>query len=227
MSDMTPFPIAVKLRAGHAVVDGTAWRADLPALIEQSNRKARLDGLPDHLNPEIIDPEKAAAFLAALAKRPAAALQPLAGRTLFLNYAGLMLGASAPIRAATFAEPFEIEVADVQGEVVLARLILRVDPVLARERATEARVRIRSADAEVKALEAQLSATPGTSDKEREVLVSLSMARSRRYAIARVWLENAEAWVHGAKSDSVAKADLEAAASAAKSYFVLSGSGMP
>ena len=227
MSDMTPLPLGIKLRAGHAVVDGQAWRAEWPALIEQSNRQARLEGLPDHLNAEIIDPAKTGAFLAALAKLPGAVLRPLAGKTLYLNYPGLMLGASAPTRAATFAQPFDIEIADVQGDVVLARLVLGVDCDLARARAAEARECIRSADAEVKALEAQLPAASQTPDKEREVLLSLSAARRRRFAIAQVWRQNAEAWLRCSETDSAAKADLEAAASAVTSYVVPMGGGMP
>src|SRR5262245_8496112 len=58
MSAITSFPTGIKLRLGHAVVDGPAWRAELPALIEESNREARLEGLPDHLNQEIIDRTK-------------------------------------------------------------------------------------------------------------------------------------------------------------------------
>src|SRR4051812_795618 len=107
MSDPTPLPMGIKVRAGHTVVDGAAWRAGLPAALEKSNRRRRLEGLPDHLNPQIIDPDKASAFLEALARLPAAALEPLAGRALYLNSAGLMLGVSAPTRPATFAEPFD------------------------------------------------------------------------------------------------------------------------
>jgi hypothetical protein len=227
MNDVTSFPSDIKLRVGFAVVDGPAWRAELTPAINESNRKARLEGLADQLNPAILDAEKVAAFLAVLPKLPAETLRSLAGRTLSLDSAGLMLGASAPTRPATFAGPIRLEIEDVQGDVVHAGLILQVDCARARERAAEARARIKTADDEVKALEARLPAASGTPDKERETLLALSVARRCRSAVAYVWQKNAKAWTECDGADSAAKADLAAAARAVDSYALPLGSGMP
>jgi hypothetical protein len=227
MSDVTAFPTDLKLSVGPAVVNGPNWRSELPPAIDQFNRKARLEGLPDHLSPGIIDAEKAAAFLTALPKFPAETLRSLAGRTLSLNAGGLMLDASAPTRPATFASPHKLHIDDVQGNVVHIRLDLPIDCALARERAAEARARFKPADDEVKALEARLPAVSGMPEKEREILGPLSMAKRRRSALTYVWQRNARAWAGCPGADSAAKADLEAAVRAVESYALRLGSGMP
>jgi hypothetical protein len=223
---VTTYKIDFKLRAGHDSVAASGDRAAILGLIEQSNRGNRLDGLPDHLNPDVIDPQKAEAMIAALARLPAEMLRPLEGRALYLNSAGLMIGAAAPSRAASFAEPFGFEIADVQGDTVLARLTVRTDCPLAQQRAAEARARIAAANDEVGSLEAGLPAISGT-DKEADALGALSAAKSRRFAIARAWRQNAEAWTKCASADPAAKADFEASLAAVKSYIVPPGSGMP
>jgi hypothetical protein len=215
----------IKVRIGRAVLEADHGNSELSAAIGESNRKAHIEGLPDHLNPEVIDVEKAKALLAALPKLPAEELKPLMGRTLFLNYDGLMLGASAPTRPAAFGQPFKIEIADVQGDVVLARLTLSVDCALARERSTEARTRLKTAEDEVKTLEKRASSASGT-DQERDILSSLSAARSRRYALARVWEQNARTWAACPGADSAAKSDLKSASRAVGSYAVPSSSGV-
>ena len=227
MSDVTSLPANIKLRVGAAVVNGPAWRAELPPVLDQANRKARLAGLPDHLNPAILDPDKTTAFLTALPKLPAETLQSLAGKKLSLDSGGLMLGAAAPTRPATFAGPLKLEIIEEQGDVVHARLILQVDCALAKERAAEARGRIGPASDEVKALEARLPGVSGKPDKEREILDNLSTTRRRRSALAYVWQKSAKAWTECPGTDAAAKADLAAAQAAVDAYAMPLGSGMP
>jgi len=224
---LTSLPIPLKLRVGHAEIDPASGRAALLAAIEESNRKARLADLPDHLDPEIIDAEKAVALINGLSRLPRQALQPLAGRILLLNYPELMIGASAPSRPETFSHPFKLEVADVQGNLVLARAVAEIDCALARERAAAARDRLRSVQAEVEGLESRLPAVAGEPDKEHDTLVALSKARLRRFALAQAWQQNARAWTNCPGADSAAKDDLEAASQAVDSYVVPRSSGMP
>jgi hypothetical protein len=220
-------PVPLTLRVGHAEINPASGRTALLAAIEQSNRKARLENLPDHLDPEIIDPRKALALLNGLSRLPRQALRPLAGRILLLNYPDLMIGASAPTRPETFDQPFKIEVADVQGNVVLARSVAKVDCALARERVAEARARLRSAQEEVEGLDSRLATVSGTPDQEHDTLVSLSKARLRRFVLAQVWRQNAQAWTNCPGADNAANDDLAAAAQAVDSYLVPRSTGMP
>lgn len=227
MSEVTTIPTNISLRIGATVVNGPKWQEELPAPLEQYNRKVRLEGLPDHLNPAVIDSEKVAAFLKALPQFPAESLKPLAGRTIWLDYGGLLLGASAPTRPAMFTGPMKLEIVEVQGQVVHARLVLKVDCDLARNRAAEASARIGPTSDEIKALEARLSAVAGTPEQERDVLTALSVARRRRSALAYVWQKNATARAECDGTDAAAKADLEAAVRAVDLYGMPLGTGMP
>lgn len=220
-------PISLKLRAGHAQLEASARRADLLAAIEQSNRKARLANLPDHLDPEIIDPEKALAFRAGLSRLPAQLLQPLSGRTLLLNYPDLLVGASAPTDPSTFAQPFKLEVVDVQGDVVLARTLTQVDCRLARARLAEAKARLNGAELEVRQLQARLPELSGAPEKEHATLLALSTARLRRFALAQVWEQNARLCLDCPGAGPTDRQDWEAATHAVADYAQPRSSGMP
>jgi hypothetical protein len=226
-ASLPALPVPLTLRVGQAEINPASGRAALLAAIDESNRKARLEDLPDHLDPEIIDPEKAVALLNGLSRLPRQALRPLAGRILLLNYPDLMIGASAPSRPETFSHPFKLEVADVQGNLVLARAVAEIDCALALERAAAARERLKSVQAEVERLESRLPAVAGAPDKEHDTLVALSKARLCRFALAQVWQQNARAWTNCPGADSGAKAALEAASQAVDSYVVPRSSGMP
>src|SRR6478735_1481838 len=80
MSTATSLPENMKLRLPPAVFDAREWPTKLGEAVARSNDKARIDGLPDHLNPQIIDSAKAESFLRALSQRPADELRPFAGR---------------------------------------------------------------------------------------------------------------------------------------------------
>jgi len=222
---MATSPLDVKLRVGSKVFPLAGWQQDLPAALEASNARVRIAGLPDTLNPEIMDREKAEAFLAALPKLPAKARKAISGKTLYLNYPDLMLGVTAPARAAAFNGKFTLEVADVQGDLVLARSRVAVDCGLARDRAAEAREKVRASEDETKEMEAKLPKVTG-SPEEKELLTALSNARSRRFALAVVWRENSQAWAACPDAPPAAKSDLKAAQKAANAYAVPGPSGM-
>src|SRR5437899_1548550 len=65
MSTSTSLPENIKFRVPPAVFDARDWPAKLTDAIQKSNEKARLDGLPDYLNPQMLDREKTASFLQA------------------------------------------------------------------------------------------------------------------------------------------------------------------
>jgi hypothetical protein len=222
MNETVSLPLDIKLRVGHAVLNNPVQLSDLAAAIDKANAQVRLENLPDHLNPGIIDRDKAQAFVDALSRLSEDSLKPLSGQALLLDYDGLMLGASAPTLSATFAQPFKIEVVDVQRSAVLARVSAQPDCDLARSRVAEARARVKSLEEEVKRLESQSSATP-----DAATLSVLSAARLRRFAAARAWEQNARAWSDCPQADSNSKTDLADATRAVSAYAVPSGRGMP
>ena len=113
----------------------------LSAAIEESNRAARSAKVPDQLNMDVIDPEKASAFVAALQTLPPDTLKALAGKTVFLNHEELMLASAAPTLAAGFRDGSKFAIADVRGDLVLLRFLGPVDCKLAQTRASETRAR--------------------------------------------------------------------------------------
>jgi hypothetical protein len=220
-------PKDLKLRAGRTELGATAPKFQLLAAIERSNQQARLEGLPDYLNPEIIDADKAQALLSAIANSPADTSLSLAQHTLYLNYPGLMIGSSAPTRPANFVSPLKIKIDDVQGELVLAQADVPLDCPLARDRAGDARTRFKEADGQLKELEKQIAAAGRSTEKQRQVLAEVSLAQRRRFAIAQVWRQNAAAWASCPDTDKGAKADLDAASRALRTSVVVGGAGMP
>jgi hypothetical protein len=183
-------PAGLRVRVGHETV-AAGDAAALDAAIARSNAATRIAGLPDALNPSIIDAAKAHALLAALQALPAGALANLAGRSLYLNGPDLPVRATSPATPANFARLSGIEDFDAQGDTVLVRLALRPDCDLARAQATAARAAMAEAAAEVARLEDRQQAE--TASDRGGVLAELSVARSRRAAIAGAWHENAAA----------------------------------
>ena len=215
----------LKVRAGFATVAAASASAVAEA-IATSNAESRLEGLPDTLNPGIIDPAKAEALLRALPGLPPDMLAPLAGRALYLNAAGLRVGASAPTTPASFAAPFRLEVEEVQGQLVIARATVPTDCGLARTRAAEARQQTGASELEVKALEARRRSAAGKPD-EGEALRALSSALSRRSAAANAWRQNADAVAHCSPGDAVAAQDLAEAKRVAAATVTPPHTGMP
>lgn len=202
-------PEPVLLRVGQQTVPG-APGPGLAAAIEAANQAARIPGLADTLNPGIIDPDKAARFVAALPKQPAATLARIAGHELALGAGGLGVGAAAPTRADAFGT-FELVVDDVQGRNVLAHTSVAPDPALARSRAAEAKAALQEAEAAVTRAE---RANAGD---------EIGHTRRRRAAAAGAWRLNAAAWAKGAPGDAAAQEALAASQKAARAYAMPSG----
>lgn len=215
----------LRLRVGHEVVDSGSAQGVAEA-VAVSNRAHRIDGLPDALNPGIIDPAKAEALRVALPRLPEESLKPIAGRALYLNSPGLLIGTAAPTTPASFEQPFWLDIVDAQGETVLARATVSIDCDLARAHASAARARFGAAEQDVKTTEAQKAAAAGRSN-EAAALRALSGAQARRFAIAQVWRTNASAVTGCDPRDQAAKADLAAAEQAVRATVVAPRTGMP
>lgn len=223
---LTTSTLGIDVRIGHALLRKGTTAAALGAAIEDYNRDLRLPGLPDHLNPEIIDAAKATSLLAALMRHPQSSLQQLAGKALHLSYAGLRVGAAAPTTPDSFSMPFGLEVVDIQGETVLARVNVPSVMQIVRERSAEARKQLAAEVQQVQSLEPRLRAAAGT-DQDKRLLDELTLVRRRRSAVARVWQASARELSELAVADTAAKADYEAASKAASEYLLPGGVGMP
>ena len=219
-------PIGFGLRLGHTRLAPATTMQALRSAIDESNRRFRLEGLPDSLNPDIVDADKAAALVAALPAIAHKAPQLLAGRELLLNHAPMQVGSADPTTAASFTRAFDLEIVEVQGETLLARTTVPAVPALARERSAEARTRLLAESARVVELEARLSAAEAV-EAQRKVLDELTPSRSRRSALARTWWINARALSERPDADAASKADTAAAQRAAADYAMPSGVGMP
>jgi hypothetical protein len=219
--------LGFRVRIGHTALPPTTTIGALRAVVEQSNRGFRQPGLADALNPDIIDTNKAAALVAAVPALAQKSPKLLAGRELYLNHAGLRIGAADATTAASFAKPFELEVVDVQGETLLARATVPVVPQLAQERATEAKVKLATEQQRIGPLEAKLRAAAGVVEQQRAILDELTPALWRRSALARVWLANARELSDQPGADAEAKAQMEAASKAVNDYLLPTGAGMP
>lgn len=219
-------PIGFRVRIGHTVLPASTERGALRAAIEQANRGYTQPGLPDALNPDVIDVDKAAALVAALPAIAKLAPQLLAGRELLLNHAPLRIGVADPTTAASFAQPFMLQVVDVQGETLLARSTVPLVPEMARARAIEAKAQLAAESERVGPLEARLQAAEGAVDRQRAVLDELTPALQRRSALARTWWSNARALGEAPDADAAAKADAAAALKAVDDYLLPGGGGM-
>lgn len=197
----------LRLRIGSETV-GVASADAVAAAAAKANAARRLDGLPDVLNPDLIDPAKLTALLARLPDAAAPHRRVLARRALFVDPAGLRVGTSSPTTPASFAEGLALEIDDADGDPVIARAVVAVDCGLARTRAAEARAHLDGVAREVADLEA------------RRDVRALPPARLRRYAVARAWRDNAVAASRCAPDDAAAKADRDAAEQAARSFAV-------
>ena len=208
----------ISLRVGRQTVElpanGPVVAERVAGLVEAANMTAHIAGLPDALNPGLIDAAKATGFAAGLAAQPPAILARLAGKAVWLNWEPLGLSTAAPTRSDAFAAGFDLVVDDVQGDNVLAHTNVPIEGGIAKSRAAEAQHAVAVAQAEVQRLEAAGGSAPSG---------ELGQARLRRSAAARAWRINARAWASVAPQDTAAKAATSEADRAARQYAMPSG----
>jgi hypothetical protein len=189
----------IALRTGSARIPAVSSAASLRRFVADANAVQRIEGLPDDLNPAILDPDKVVRLAAALPRLPPATLARLAGHELYLDEPGLQVRAAFPSRAESFERPFALQVGEVHGKAVMARVDLLPDLELARSRTREAASRHRAL------AEQEQAGSPGASSR---------LANERRIAVARTWRMNALAWAQAAPSDPEAKHEVAAAEAA-------------
>jgi hypothetical protein len=160
--------------------------------VAAANAARRIEGLPDEWNPGMLDAEKVVHLAAALPRLPEAVLARLAGHDLYLDDPGLQAHAAFPSHAEGFDRGFALDIQEVQGRTVMARIDVPVDAALARERAQAAAGRFAATEAGDRA------------------------AKERKLAIARLWRMYAMAWAQAAPGDAEAKAAAGAADAAAR-----------
>jgi hypothetical protein len=202
MADIAP---GFTLRTGRDSVAASASPAALRAFVAAANEARRIEGLPDAMNPAYLDADKVAALAAGLSTQPAAVLSRLAGHELLLDEPGLQVRTAFPSRPDAFAS-FALEILDIQGSVVSARVTAAPDATLASTRATDAQARLGPIGQEIDRLQA-VSPVP---------FDALRLAREQRQAVARVWRMNALAWQQAAPNDASAAAAATAADAAAR-----------
>lgn len=203
----------VVLRAGDARFRVSDGAPGLAAFAKAVNDAHRIAGLPDTLNPAMIDPGKLTALVAALPRLPAATRRRLAGRELFLGAGGLGVGTAEPTRPESFLQPFDLAVDSNSAPAVVARASITPDPALAQGRAGEAQAAALEADA--LAARQNRARTGPMTEAEGIVLV-------RRAAAARAWLVNARAWA-SAGGGPAAQSSLAAAEKAVKAFGMPAG----
>lgn len=195
----------VKFLVGREVLDAGA--PGTRAAVERWSARQHSRAIPDELNPAVIDLAKFDAMVAALGP-DAAALA--GGRPVALDPRRLGIGASSPTTPASFKSPLQLHVVREYTDSVAVQAAFTVDCGLARARANAARAMTREADAAVRA--AQTGHDSGTE------------ARVRRWAVARVWEENAVAAAACSPGDAELVADSEAATKATDAAVLLGGS---
>lgn len=201
----------ILLRIGQQSV-AASDSAGLAAAVTAQNDRARIEDLPDTLNPDMIDPAKASAFAAALGQQSPETVRKLRGHTLRVDNQLLGVRATEPTLAEAFAGEFKLAVDDVRGVHVLAHSEVPIDAALAKARSQEAQTRLRQAETDVKTAEA--ASVGGGAYGE---------TLARRSALAVAWRINALAWAQAAPSDPQAARARSAAEQAARRYRRPSG----
>ncbi len=204
---------SISLQLGRKTVPFSSSPREIAALVDGYNRRWHIEGLPDGLNPAIIDPDKTAGLVAGLHAQPPAVLARLAGNSLLLDWASLGLGTTAPTHREAFAGKFDLIVENVQIRQVMAHTSVPFDAQLARDKSAEAQSALVKANADVTAAEGRRPPIPN----------EVGDMRFRRSAIAQTWLNNAEAWAKAEPSNSAAQSSLAAATKAFEAYHMPKG----
>jgi hypothetical protein len=206
---------ALRVRIGQETVSAQD-EAAVDAAIGRANRGEAIEGLADALNPRLIDPARAHAFLAALMALPLTELQHLGGHSLYLAAPGLPLRMTSPTTPASFLALKGLADPDIQGDTVLATARLQPDCDLAQTQSTSAR---QALDAIADAIVTQTSVRQAaTGTAEAPALEALSILRRKRARIAAAWNENARAAAVCAPQNAAAQREQEAARKAASEF---------
>jgi hypothetical protein len=211
---------SLRARIGRTVVDAAETDAVARA-IEAANAHQHWSGVPESLNPRLLDTGRVLAMLVAIEKLPDAARARLGHHAVLLDTPGLPVRASSPTTPASFAKLSGIEVGDVQGDAVEIRLTMPLDCALARQNASAAKQAVETVSGDVASLEK--ARRTATGDALTKAMDDLGAAKRARFLLAIAWHENAQADAGCRPGDAGAKADLAAATRARRDYVVATG----
>lgn len=198
----------------HGVTVALGDKADLNTFVTAANQKARIKGLPDALNPGIIDADKLGAFVAVLGAQPESVRTALAGHTLNVGASGLGVLSVEPTRVEAFGTGYRLTIERIVGQRVLARANVLFDAGLAKQRTADAEDAVTAANLAVLAVEG------GKADPDG---LSAGGVRWRRAQAASAWRIVANAWVSAEPADRAAKKAAAEARKAAMAYDMPSG----
>jgi len=216
-------PSQITLRIGYTEIE---LKPDIDlkvkAAVEENNQRARLEGLEDDLNPEILDLAKIEAFLQGLPKLPEEVLDQLRGRVLYLGAPTLDLGTATAVTVETLKQGYSLTVPQVaQGGIVQPTLKAVIDKSRAQDLVKRARSATVAFNQKVEKLEATVSKDSAFG------LRQLSLARSQRFAVSIVWKNNSLALMRAEPKNEIFKADAKQAEEAVAKYVAPSWIGMP
>jgi len=223
-SDPILLRYAITLRAGWKnIPPGEGASAAAIAAIERRNRFARLQGIPDELNPNMIDIDRVKSLFADLPAIPGEQLERLRGQTVNLQDVRLDLYTWSVLRSSG-GRPVSHHVdAGVPGEAPCLVPEGIIDAAMAHARIALAQKLIAAADAEVNALDRQFGASGG----DREAHLARSSAARRRSYAAGVWRQLSAQLAAANPSDRDLAAGAAAAAAAHSRYLVPPFDGLP
>lgn len=182
--------------------------------VERHDQRARISGLPDELNPGVLDPSRVQAFVDGLGRVPSAVLDKLDGRAIALLSEGLGLGVASPVDAETLARGYTLELPAHLGAAVLPVARAAPDPARALALARRAREATAALDAEVARL-------------ERASGPALLDAKHRRFAAAKTWAAASRALADLHAGDVALADDARAAIEAVRRSVTMPRTGMP
>ena len=194
--------------------------------IEKSNTGNRIPALSDALNPAIIDPAKAEAFLARLAVLGQGGEVARTDARLVLNHGALLLSAAAPTDPVAFAAMKAVYVEEEIGGLLRARAAVRVNCTAAREKAARARTATGLHDAAAQGIKSREGQVFQPAQKAA-LLQDKAEQEAARHMAALTWRLNAEIRAGCARGEEGAVTDMAAARKAVAAFAAPPVSGMP
>jgi hypothetical protein len=194
--------------------EGVTMEAILAA-VARHDAGARIPGLPDELNPFVLDPARVRAFVEGLGAVPAAVLDRLDDRAIVLASEGLGLSTSSVVDAEAIARGYTLDLPADLGSMVQPGLRAPIDVNLGRTRAARARDAVARFDAEVAQLERE--------KRDAEAFE----AKHRRFAAAKVWAAASRALSAMDPADGALAEEARAAIEAVRRFVVRPRTGMP
>jgi len=192
---------------------GAATQSSLRAALGANADHVRLPGLPDELNPLVLDHARVEAFVEGLVRQPDKVLKQLESRWLALGVEGLYLSAASPVEADAIAGGYDLLVPDEEGSVVQASMRVPLRPAYAQSVVARAKAALAEFEAEVRTLEAS-GAIPS----------ALMLAKWRRFAAASVWRSAARSL---AEQSAKFKGDFKNAADSVRRYVMPPWASLP